>query len=304
MSTTSVRFCDAVTTAVHTIPPDLPLGGTGWCAAVASILETAASKPGNVHPGATFEDLTFDDLVAAGVAIATPLEHASTQPLGETIFHAVKAAAGATPSNANLGIVLAIAPLAAVPLDQRPLTPSHVDAVLALLNGADTAAVWQAIRLARPGGMGKTDRHDLAGPPPPDIREAMALAADRDTIASLWAHGFEPLFSGPVADLSADLAAHVPLETAIIRTHLRQLARRPDTLIARRHGEALARDVSVQAARVMAIEEAPRWLEALAAFDASLRSPRRLNPGTTADLVAAALYILLRNRRIPLPFLS
>ena len=33
---------------------------------------------------------------------------------------------------------------------------------------------------------------------------------------------------------------------------------------------------------------------AVAAFDDALRCPRRLNPGTTADVVAAALYILLR----------
>jgi triphosphoribosyl-dephospho-CoA synthetase len=30
-------------------------------------------------------------------------------------------------------------------------------------------------------------------------------------------------------------------------------------------------------------------------LDHSLRTPVRINPGTTADLVAAALYILLRS---------
>ena len=46
---------------------------------------------------------------------------------------------------------------------------------------------------------------------------------------------------------------------------------------------------------------APDWLAAIADFDASLRAPRRLNPGTTADLVAAALYILLRDGRLAAP---
>jgi triphosphoribosyl-dephospho-CoA synthetase len=31
----------------------------------------------------------------------------------------------------------------------------------------------------------------------------------------------------------------------------------------------------------------------VAAFDHDLRVPRRLNPGTTADLIAASLYVLL-----------
>jgi triphosphoribosyl-dephospho-CoA synthase len=303
MAASSVRFCNAVTTAVLTIPPDLRRGSVGWCAAVASILEAAAAKPGNVHPGASFDDLTFHDFVVAGIASAGPLGWASSRPLGETVLDAVKATAALTPSNANLGIVLLVAPLATVPFTQGPLIADHVNAVLARLDAADAAAIWRAIQHARPGGMGKAEQHDLAGPPPADIREAMALAAERDTIASLWAHGFEPLFSGPVADLSADLARHAPLETAIIRTHVRQLARRPDSLIARRHGEAAARQISARAADLTALENDSNWPEALAAFDASLRSPRRLNPGTTADLVAAALYILLRDGRLPLPFL-
>jgi triphosphoribosyl-dephospho-CoA synthetase len=33
-------------------------------------------------------------------------------------------------------------------------------------------------------------------------------------------------------------------------------------------------------------------------FDRFLRSPRRLNPGSTADLTAAALYILVRDGRL------
>jgi triphosphoribosyl-dephospho-CoA synthetase len=54
----------------------------------------------------------------------------------------------------------------------------------------------------------------------------------------------------------------------------------------------------------VAIEVSQRAATALARpqmipeFDLSLRSPRRLNPGTTADLTAAALYILFRSGRL------
>ncbi len=297
-------FTDAVVEAVTRIPGTLPRWGRGWCAAVASILEAAAAKPGNVHPAASFKDLSFRDLVSAGLAIARPLDAAATRRLGETILAAVTAAVRVTPSNANLGIILLIAPLAAVRSTDDPLTAAAVNEVLARLDAPDAAAIWTAIQMARPGGLGKTDRYDLAGPPPTDIREAMALAADRDMIASLWAHGYEPLFSGPAADLAKDVAAGTPLETAIIRTHLRQLATRPDSLIARRHGEDVAAEVSARAADLMARERDPGWPRAVHDFDASLRSPRRLNPGTTADLVAAAIYILLRDGRLQaaLPF--
>jgi triphosphoribosyl-dephospho-CoA synthase len=294
----AASFVASVTAAVGRLPAELAPGGRGWSAAVASILEAAAAKPGNVHPAAAFPDLSFPDLVAAGIAIGPALDAAPAQPLGETILAAVQAATAATPSNANLGIILAIAPLAAVPGPARRLTQADVAAVLGRLDAADAAAIWQAIRLARPGGLGRADRHDLADPPPADIRSAMREAADRDAIAALWAEGYDSLFAGPVADLAAALAAGDSLETAIIRCHLRQLARRPDSLIARRHGLETAALVSTEAAAVVALEAKPDWGARVAAFDARLRQPRRLNPGTTADLVAAALYSLLWDRRL------
>lgn len=272
--------------------------GRGWSAAVASILEASASKPGNVHPEAAFPDLTYSDLVAAGLAIAPALDSAATVPLGRTILDAVTAARSVTRSNANLGIVLAIAPLAAVPDDAAGGVPDRVrlaDAVadvLGRLGAADAADVWRAIGIAAPGGMGSQARHDLAGPPPEDLLEAMRLAAPRDAIARLWSEGYQPLLDGLVADLEARLGDGTPLPDAIVTAFLRQLAREPDSLIARKHGPDAAAEVSRRAAEVVA------RTTTLRGFDRFLRAPRRLNPGTTADLTAAALYILLREGRL------
>ncbi len=278
-------------TALSLLPPECPPGGRGWCAAAASILEATAPKPGNVHPGASFDDLAYADLVAAGLAIAPVMERAARRSLGGTILAAVRASRAVTGSNANLGIVLLIAPLAAA--DE----PHGVDGVLDRLTAADAADVWQAIALAQPGGMGTSSRDDLRGPAPTDLRAAMRQAAPHDTIARLWAEGYADLFAGPVHDLATDLAADLPVLDAIIRCQLRQLAREPDTLIARRHGTAVAADVSRRAADVLAAGS--DWRAAVAGFDATLRAPRRLNPGTTADLVAAALYILVHDGRLP-----
>jgi triphosphoribosyl-dephospho-CoA synthase len=269
------------------------VGSRGWCAAVAGVLEATAEKPGNVHPRRPFPDLTHDDLVAAATAIAPAMDRAPTTQLGRTIRDAVAASRAAVDTNANLGIVLLTAPLAAVP-DGVALDASAVDDVLASLDAADASDVWQAIARARPGGLGHVDRDDVHGPPPGDLRAAMRAAADRDLIARMWAEGFDPLFTGPVADLRAALAAGMPPLDAIVECHLRQLGREPDSLITRRHGLAAAREVTAGAAAILRLPPAERPA-AVAAFDASLRSPRRLNPGTTADIVAAALYILLRS---------
>jgi triphosphoribosyl-dephospho-CoA synthase len=281
----------AIAAALSRLPATCPPGGRGWSAALASILEATAPKPGNVHPEAAFDDLAYEDFVMAGLAIAPALEDAPRVPLGRTILEAVRASRGVTRSNANLGIVLLIAPLSAA------ATPREVDAVFDSLTPADAADVWEAIATARPGGLGTTSRDDLRNPPPPDLRGAMRQAAGHDRIARLWAEGYADLFAGPVEDLASELAAGQPLLDAIVRCQLMQLAREPDTLIARRHGGVVAADVSRRAADVLAA--GADWRAAAARFDASLRAPRRVNPGTTADLVAAAVYILLLEGRLP-----
>lgn len=277
----------AVAAVAAQVPATLRPGGRGWCAAIACLLEATAPKPGNVHPGASFPDLSFADLAAAAVAIAPVFDRADREPLGATVLNAVRASRAVTRSNANLGIILAIAPLATFPdaalqaAMPRPLT------------AADARDVWEAIGHAAPGGMGTAAHHDLAGPAPSDILEAMRLAAPHDAIAALWAGGYGPLVDGLVSDLAAEFAATDSWTDAIVRGFLRQLGREPDSLIARRHGPAVAADVSARAAAAIAAGPGDWWSRA-AALDRSLRGPVRINPGTTADLVAAALYILLR----------
>jgi len=287
-------------------------GTRGWCTAVACALEASAPKPGNVHPGVDYHDLSYAELVAAGAAIAPHLDVAPHRPLGATIRAAVEASRQVTRSNANLGIVLVVAPLAAVP-DGTPLTPAAVAQVLAGLGPADARACWQAIRAARPGGMGTRDRWDVAGEPPADMLAAMRAAAPQDQIARLWAHGYGPLFSGLVADLEQELAAGHGLADAIVRGFLRQVAREPDSLIARKHGPAVAAAVSARARAV--IEDSDGWREAARRLEQDLHTgrglagivppadgivPGTINPGTTADLVAAALYVLLATGRLPI----
>src|SRR5207237_14850 len=48
---------------------------------------------------------------------------------------------------------------------------------------ADAQEVYAAIRQGRPGGLGRAPQQDVAGTPTVTLREAMALAAERDAIA-------------------------------------------------------------------------------------------------------------------------
>jgi triphosphoribosyl-dephospho-CoA synthase len=83
----------------------------------------------------------------------------------------------------------------------------------------------------------------------------------------------------------------------VVQLYLEVLAQVPDTLIARKRDMVTARQVSQQAQQVLqaggVFNEPGR--QAITHFDASLRqaADNSLNPGTTADLVAATLFAAL-----------
>lgn len=275
----------------------------GRCATLACLIEATVPKPGNVHRGADFDDLHFFDFQAAAVAIGPAIEQVAIDGrVGRAVLDAVRATRTLAATNVNLGIVLLIAPLAAVPRN-RPMMLG-LRYVLSQLTPQDAVDVYEAIRLANPGGMGKVDEADVAGPPPSSLVDAMRLAADRDSIAKQYVTDFADVFDLVVPELQRGLAKGWALGDTVIRTHLRVLHELPDTLIARKCGIAKAREVSAWAGQVL--EAGPpddeNYHEALADLDFELRSDgHRLNPGATADLIAAGLFVALRDRMIPLP---
>src|SRR5688500_6517317 len=261
----------------------------GQCATLACLLEVTAPKAGNVHRGADFEDLTLHDFAVSAVAIAPAMDRAATAGVGRTVLAAITATRRLVQTNTNLGIVLLFAPLAAVPRD-RPLTTASVCAVLAALAPQDSQDVYEAIRLAQPGGLGQVKEMDVAQPPPHDLLAAMRAAADRDLIASQYVEDFRLVLEDVMPRLAAGRDHGWPLTDTIIHTHLDLLSRHPDSLIARKCGLAVAQQASAMAGQVLDAGSPgdQSYFEALADFDFWLRADgHRRNPGTTADLIAA-----------------
>ena len=124
----------------------------GQSACLACLLEATAPKPGNVHRGADFADLSFVDFVSSAVAIGPIMERAVARGVGVTVHEAVAATRRCVGTNTNLGMVLLMAPLAAVP--PRIRLVEGIGGVLRNLGPDDAQHVYQAIRLAQPGGLG------------------------------------------------------------------------------------------------------------------------------------------------------
>lgn len=273
------------------------------CVSLACLLEVTAPKPGNVHRGADFDDLAFSDFLVSGVVVGPCLAEAASGGVGSAILNAAQATRRLVQTNSNLGMILLLGPLAAVPREQS--LRQGVQDVLQSLKPHDAAAIWQAINTAKPGGLGRTDQHDIAGPPPESILAAMRLAADRDLVAAQYANGFAHVFDHVVPWLCEERQRNGSLMDAIVRTHVRLLAQFPDTLIARKAGAETAERASLLARQVLDAGATgdQAYHEALADFDFWLRSAgRQRNPGTTADLIAAGLFVVLRDELIEPPY--
>lgn len=267
----------------------------------ACLMEATARKPGNVHPEAKFTDLCYEDFVQSAQWAPPQLALAGTMGVGGAVREAIRATRERVSTNTNLGIALLIAPLAAVPLDST--LEAGIGEVLRSLTAKDAAGVYEAIRIAQPGGMGKVKDGDVAASPPPDLLWAMKQAADRDWIARQYSNGFHDLLQIAVP-LLVEWRAAAGWEVRVIHLHLELMARWPDTLIARKCGQAIAEESARRARAVLDSEwpDTSAGQEAIQEFDAWLRSDaHRRNPGTTADAVAATLFAAMRDRRVTFP---
>ena len=266
---------------------------------LACVLEVSAAKPGNITPAHDFADATYTDMVRSALALGPVFAHdrARRRGVGELIADGVEATARVAAANTNLGIVLLFAPMVRAAATRRgdERLRAAVERTLLALDVEDAVAAFGAIARANPGGLGEAPEHDVRAPARVTLREAMAAAAHRDSVASEYATGYDIVFETGLPLLEDALAAGGPTRDAIVSLHVGLLAARPDTLIARKAGAAAAEAVSSAARQVRAGDLS------LEDFDASLRSPdNQLNPGTTADLVAAILLAaLLSGVRLP-----
>ena len=267
---------------------------------LACLMEATARKPGNVHPEAAFPDLTYSDFLKSAAVIAPILAHSTPDTIGSIIKESISETQKVISSNSNLGMVLLLAPLSAV--SQEQTIASGIRSVLDHLTIQDAREVYEAIRIAKPGGLGKTESEDVATAPTGTLRDVMCLAADRDSVASEYANNFHITLKMAIPALQESWSKSTNWEETVIRLQLRLMAEFPDTLIIRKCGLAEATE---SAERARAILDAENFRASLSQFDMWLRqNGNQRNPGTTADLIVASLFVALRDGFIPTPDLD
>ncbi|MFC7212753.1 triphosphoribosyl-dephospho-CoA synthase [Saliphagus sp. GCM10025334] len=276
-------------------------------AELALLLEVAGTpKPGNVDRHRDLADLRFEHFLAGAVGARDGLEMAADgAPVGPAFEHAIEGMAEQEGGNTQFGALLVLVPLVRAARGGDDLTRSAAEAVVEGTTVADAAAFYRAF-----------DHVDVfVGDPPADMEpldvrrgsdaiptleergltlyDVMDRSVPGDDVAREWVRGFERSFAA--ADRLA--AAEGPILERTAAVFLSLLADRPDTLVAARHGEDVAGEVTDRAAMLHDGNALEVDRPAVEAFADELVD-RGINPGTTADLTAAGLFIALERESV------
>ncbi|MEX3760137.1 triphosphoribosyl-dephospho-CoA synthase [Paraburkholderia phenoliruptrix] len=308
-------------------------------------LDVDTPKPGNVSVDSEGHGMSAAQFIASAEAAADALL-APGAPVGQRLLDAVTRTRATVGCNTNLGIVLLVAPLAAaLEVAARPLSAqtwqAATERVLSRLDIEDARLAYRAIALAHPGGLGDAPEQSVHDAPTVGLRNAMVLAAGRDSIARQYAEGFRDIFETGLAALreltagqpgtaapsavaatafvagrvaarvtppaaasnntpdAAPAATQAATQAAALNLFLTFLAAWPDSHILRKHGAAVAQSVTLAARaqhahwRSALRETGPAAARApLDVWDAELKAAA-INPGTSADLTVATLFVAL-----------
>ena len=293
------------------------------CLELAMLLEVSASKPGNVTFATGFEGTRVEHFLASAVAASGWFEEAASRGIavqdgklsvgnvgigGIIKDCAANINAWQKGGNTLLGTVMLLVPIAVAAgmtttrekFDFSSLRENLRRSVEAT-TAEDAVHLYEAIDIAKPSGLNEAPDLDVTDPASKarllkenvSLYGVFKLAAGYDGICSEWTRNYPITFDLAYPYLIAQLKRG-DLNAAVINTFLKILSEHPDTFIARKAGVKKAREVSLEAKRVFELGglETLEGRKSLLAFDRKLReSGNRLNPGTTADLTAAALAL-------------
>jgi triphosphoribosyl-dephospho-CoA synthase len=277
-------------------------------AQLALLLEVAATPtPGCVDREREYPDLRFEHFLTGAVGARPGLAMAADgEPVGAAFERAIRGMSRQEGDNTHFGALLLVIPLLSAAA-QGECTPSTARSVVETTTVEDAVAFYRAFEHVDvfvddpPEGADALDVRrgaaaiDAVRERALTLGDVLALGDDADDVAREWTQGYPRSFRmaeglaspatlpGPPRD---DPAA-APLSYRAARAFLAALAERPDTLVAKKHGVETARQVQDRAGELLDADRSAvaTWADELV--------DRGINPGTTADLLAAGLFIAL-----------
>lgn len=265
--------------------------------------EVKAPKPGNVNCFGGAYNMEVNDFLASAHAIA-PIMAKPGLTVGEKILQSIQATRAVVNCNTNLGIILLFAPICCA-IEQTGRIeeiPLHLESVLSSLTVEDARLAYQAIRMAEAGGLGKAREQDINEDPSVTLLAAMTMAAERDTIACQYTNNFREVRTISLPALKLALTWGESVEWATAFAYLKLLSKIPDSLIERKqskkHAQAVTKKAQQLVFKMNKNNKLRTYQSELTAWDNELKR-EALNPGTSADIIAATLLLFAFEQRLP-----
>ncbi len=266
-------------------------------AVMASFLgELEAFKPGNVSLYADGHDMTVVDFQKSA-KVSVPLLCDVNSSFGQRILDSVFATQEAVGCNTNLGMLLLFTPIIMAAesgfKDSNELH-KNLENTLSSITQTDTEQVFEAISLARPGGLGSVNSHDVNKKPDCSLLEAMELASHRDSVALQYVNNFREIFNMGLVDIKNFEKRWNSVKWSTVSCYLNFMSSMADSHIERKFGRKKAEKIKITSRGIAdsfnSTSDPEKIIGLLKSFDEELKT-KNYNPGTSADLTAASLLV-------------
>ncbi len=297
------------------------------CATLAVLLEVSGyPKPGNVHRIRDVPKTRYEHFLAGAVAISPSIKDAALRGyrvacgeinLNETnVGRHILKGVGDTLNfqcggNINLGTVFLFVPLAVAAgitlLNGRVMVGDlrrEVRMVMENTTTDDTLAVYEAINIANPGGLGVVEKYDVTNELSKSLiekdgvvlQDVFRISAEWDDISKEWITNMGITFEVGYPTFLKVYNESKDVNIATVHTFLEILSKNPDSLIQRKMNKEKAIEVSEKAAKILEEEGLLKETGKKMCWklDEELNQFKgKLNPGTTADLTASSIFVAL-----------
>jgi triphosphoribosyl-dephospho-CoA synthase len=295
---------------------------------LASLLELSGwPKPGNVHRTQNFETTRFEHFLA-GIAAIQPSFRMLCERITQNSFirdedykhiklgqffknAAEKMMAWQKGGNVLIGHILILAPLTCAAILCLQTANTNMDNFKLILRKIidnstveDSLNLYEALRLSNPGGLGTVDKYDVNNKDSPKnlqedgitLKTIFKLSRERDLISSEYSTGFRITLNEGLPYFFSTFHKYQDINIATVNTFLHILALHPDSLILRKSGIESAMSVSSSASKILMKGgiSSEEGLMLTISLDKELQKKKgKLNPGTTADIIAGILFCAL-----------
>jgi triphosphoribosyl-dephospho-CoA synthase len=299
----------------------------GRCASLSILLEVSGyPKPGNIHRNRDFPKTRYEHFLCGAIAIAPAMITLTLNgvllglnrlkleeiDLGKHILTAISdTQRWQHGGNTNLGTVFLLGPLcvaAGAASSSGMMTTGgirkEVERVMRGTTARDAVNVYEAIKVARPGGLRPIPEFDVNNEASEEdilkrnitLYRIFELSSSWDNISKELVTGMRVTFEIGHPTFMKTFEETQDVNAATVNTYLTILAKELDTLVIRKNGETAAHDISKRASEIIEAGglKSARGRRMVQSFDDDLsKKSGKLNPGTTADLTCSSIMVAL-----------